>query len=171
MNQLRTMVKAELTVADLEAFMQANGINGQIVYLDTPTPTVETAAEAVGASTDQIVKSILFLVAGKPVLGIGCGLALIDQRAVGKYFGVSRKRVKLADAETVVEVAGYPVGTVPPFGHRQPITTLLDEKVLALDVVYAGGGAHNALVRLPAADIPKVTGAVVLDLSRPTAQD
>lgn len=165
------MAKTELTSADLEAFLQANAINGQIVFLESPTPTVETAAAAVGASTHQIVKSILFVVEGKPVLGIGCGLALIDRRAIGKHFGVGRKHVKMADAETVIEIAGYPVGTVPPFGHRQPITTLLDEKVLTQDVVYAGGGAHNALVRLQAADIPKITDAVVLDLSRPATED
>jgi prolyl-tRNA editing enzyme YbaK/EbsC (Cys-tRNA(Pro) deacylase) len=156
-----------LNAASLEAYMQAEGIQGKIVFLDTPTPTVEKAAEAVNAVPEQIVKSILFLVAGKPVLGLSCGLDLIDRRAVARHYGVSRKQVKLADAPTVLAITGYPVGTVPPFGHPQPIEALMDEKVLAQQVVYAGGGAHNALVKLSAADLPRVTQAVVLDLSRP----
>lgn len=164
------MPRAELSAADLEAYMQAHGIEGQIVFLESPTPTVETAAAAVKASPEQIVKSILFTIEGRPVLGVSCGTALIDRRVIGAHFGVGRKRVKMADAETVLEIAGYPVGTVPPFGHRQPLTTLLDEKVLAQQVVYAGGGAHNALVRLQAAGLPEWTQAVVMDLSRPPEQ-
>jgi prolyl-tRNA editing enzyme YbaK/EbsC (Cys-tRNA(Pro) deacylase) len=161
------VTKPELEAADLEAYMQAHGIPGELLRLDAPTPTVQTAADAVGADPDQIVKSILFLVEGEPVLAVSCGLGTIDRRAIGKHLGVGRKRVKLSDAETVIELAGYPVGTMPPFGHRQPIRTLLDEKVLANEVVYAGGGAHNALVRLKSADILKHSQAEVLDLGRP----
>jgi prolyl-tRNA editing enzyme YbaK/EbsC (Cys-tRNA(Pro) deacylase) len=164
---VKRMKNSPLSAADLQAYMQAEGIQGEIVFLDAPTPTVEKAAEALGAVPDQIVKSILFLVAGKPVLGLSCGLDLIDQRVVARIYGTNRKQVKLADAETVLAITGYPVGTVPPFGHLQPIEALLDEKVLAQKVVYAGGGAHNALVRLSAAVLPKVTRASVLDLRRP----
>jgi len=161
------VTKPELGAADLEAYMQQHGIPGEILHLDAPTPTVQTAADAIGAQPDQIVKSILFIVNDAPVLAVSCGLEIIDRRAIGVHLGVGRKRVKLAGAETVVELAGYPVGTMPPFGHRQPIPTLLEEKVLANEVVYAGGGAHNALVRLGSADILKHTQAEVLDLSRP----
>ncbi len=151
-------------IADLQAYLDAHQIPGEILILARPTPTVETAAQAVGALPDQIVKSILFLLPDQPVLAVSCGLGRIDRRVIAKYFGVGRKRVKLADAETVLRVLGYPVGTVPPFGHRQQILTLLDQPVLAHEQVYAGGGEHNALVRLPSAEILKHTQAEVLDL-------
>jgi prolyl-tRNA editing enzyme YbaK/EbsC (Cys-tRNA(Pro) deacylase) len=77
---------------------------------------------------------------------------------------VGKKRVKLATPEMVLEISGYEVGAMPPFGHRQPLTTLIDQRVLDLPEAYAGGGAENAIVRLNPQDILQVTGARVLDL-------
>ena len=65
-----------LTPSDLQAYMQAQGIPGKILLLETPTPTVEIAAQVVSAQPDQIIKSILFTVDEEPVLAIAC-LALI----------------------------------------------------------------------------------------------
>lgn len=153
-----------LTASDLQAFMQQNSIPGEILYLSTPTPTVETAALAVGTTTDQIVKSILFLVDDRPLLAINGGTAYIERRAIANLYQVGKKRVKLASPEEVVRIAGYEVGVMPPFGHRIQLPTLLDRRVLEQPVVYGGGGAENALVRLQPQDIARVTNARVLDL-------
>ena len=149
---------------DLQAYMEQEGISGEIVYLDVPTPTVEIAAEAVGVQVDQIVKSILFVVKDEVVLAVACGVLRVEKRVLAAKYGVGRKKVKLADAETVLEATGYLVGTVPPFGHRTPIPTLLDPRVLDHDEVYAGGGGENALVRLNSTEILKFCDAEVLDL-------
>ncbi len=149
---------------DLCAYMQQHGIEGEIIHLESPTPTVETAARAVGAHPDQIVKSILFLVEDQPVLAITCGMALIDRRAIADLYQVSRKRVRLATPQAVLEFAGYEVGAMPPFGHLQPLPTLLDRRVLGQESVYAGGGDENALVRLAPASIERHAYARVIDL-------
>jgi prolyl-tRNA editing enzyme YbaK/EbsC (Cys-tRNA(Pro) deacylase) len=64
----------------------------------------------------------------------------------------------------VLEISGYEVGAMPPFGHRQPLTTLIDPGVLKLPEAYAGGGAENALVWLAPLEILRATGAKILDL-------
>jgi prolyl-tRNA editing enzyme YbaK/EbsC (Cys-tRNA(Pro) deacylase) len=153
-----------LTPTDLDSFMKANAINGEILHLEVPTPTVETAAQAVGVLPDQIVKSVLFLINGNPVLAVACGTAYIDQRAIARHLEVSRKRVKLADADTVMKITGYPAGAVPPFGHPQPLLTLIEPKVLAQAEVWAGGGSGSALVRLNPADILSVTNGEQVSL-------
>ena len=153
-----------LTPNDLQSFMEKNGIEGEIVHLDMPTPTVETAAQAVGTRPDQIVKSVLFTVREERVLAIACGTQLIERRVIASVYGVGRKRVRLANAEIVLETTGYPVGTVPPFGHPQPIRTLIDPRVLEHAEVYAGGGAHNALTRLDPQNILAITQAQIIDL-------
>jgi prolyl-tRNA editing enzyme YbaK/EbsC (Cys-tRNA(Pro) deacylase) len=144
--------------------MDANAIPGEIIYLDIPTPTVETAAQAVGTKPSKIVKSLLFTIDDANVLAIASGTSLIERRAIAARFEVGRKRVRLAHPEVVLSVCGYPVGTVPPFGHRNPVQSLIDPLIFDLDEVYAGGGAHNALVRLQPDDILRVTKAEVLDL-------
>jgi len=159
-----SLEKPFLTPSDLEAFMAENAIPGEIVYLEVPTPTVEAAAQAVGTSPDQIVKSVLFTIGEKRVLAIASGLTLIEQRAIASHYGVGRKRVKLATPEIVLDVTGYPVGTVPPFGHLNNVHTLIDPQVLAMSEIYAGGGAHNALVRLYPGDILRGSEAEIIDL-------
>lgn len=156
-----------LTPADLQAFMEQQGIPGEILILEVATPTVETAAQAVGAPPQQIVKSVLFSLPTENVLTISCGDQLVERRVIANLYGISRKRVKLASPEVVLDVTGYAVGTVPPFGHRQPLSTLLDRRVLEFTQVYAGGGAHNALVSLNPQDILKITQAQIIDLHTP----
>jgi prolyl-tRNA editing enzyme YbaK/EbsC (Cys-tRNA(Pro) deacylase) len=158
------MVPDKLGVDDLRAFLQSRNIAAEIVRLDVPTPTVESAALAVGTEVDQIIKSILFIADEHPVLAIACGLSNIQQRAIAELYGIGKKRVKLATAEVVLEISGYEVGAMPPFGHRQPLDTLVDRRVLNYSDAYAGGGAENALLHLNPQDIMRVTGAQVLDL-------
>jgi Cys-tRNA(Pro) deacylase len=153
-----------LTPTDLQAFMDQNGITGEILILEVPTPTVEAAAQAVGVAPRQIVKSVLFNLPSQNVLTISCGDQLVERRVIAKLYGISRKRVKLASPEVVFELTGYAVGTVPPFGHRQQLPTLIDLRVLELPKIYAGGGAHHALVTLDPRDILKITGAQIVDL-------
>lgn len=154
---------------DLRQFLALHEVEAEILRLESETPTVEAAARAVGTTPERIVKSLLFLVEGRPVLAIACGPDRVDSRALARRFGVGRKRVRLADGETVQRVTGYPIGAVPPFGHRQPLTTLVDRRVLEHEEVFAGGGGIDALVRVSPQDILRLTGAEVLDL-RPAGE-
>lgn len=154
----------KLSAHDLQAYMHENGIAGEILHLDVPTPTVESAALAVGCKTEQIVKSILFLAKTEPVLTITCGTPRVERRVIAARYAVGRKKVKLADADTVLSIGGFEVGAMPPFGHLVALGTLLDPGVLKHEEVYAGGGAGNALVRLSPQDILKFSQAEVLDL-------
>ena len=159
-----------LTADDLQEYMLTHDIPGEIIHLDVPTPTVETAAQAVGCAPEQIVKSILFLVDTAPRLAVTSGLRRVETRALAARYGVGRKHVKLADTDTVLEIAGYEVGAMPPFGHRTQLETLFDPRVLDHAEVYAGGGAGNALLRISPQDILKFTQADVIDLHNvPTA--
>lgn len=153
-----------LNADDLWEFLKARAIPAEILHLPVPTPTVETAAQAVGAQVQQIVKSILFLVDDQPVLAITCGMAYVERRAIAGLYGVGKKRVKLASAEEVLSISGYEVGAMPPFGHRQPLRSLLDRRVLELSEVYAGGGEENVLLRVSPQDILRYSQALLMDL-------
>jgi len=159
---------------DLEAFLTRHGVAGEVVRLAAHTPTVETAAQVMGTTAERIAKSLLFLLeqgaAVEPLLVIANGTARVDYRSVAGCVGLSRKRVRLADAATVEAITGYPVGGVPPLGHPQPLRTLIDRRVLAETEVYAGGGALNALLRIAPAEIVRLTGAETVDVTGEPAQ-
>jgi prolyl-tRNA editing enzyme YbaK/EbsC (Cys-tRNA(Pro) deacylase) len=159
------MTHTLLTTTDLTAFIREHHIAAEIVLLADETPTVATAAAAFGAHPDQIGKSILFLVDGRPLLVIANGDARLNYKRLADHLSTSRRRIKLANAQQVAAILGYPVGTVPPFGHRQPVPTLIEAGVMNQRELYAGGGGSNALLRITAAELQRVLQASIIPLA------
>lgn len=158
-----------MTSRDLTQYIKHHHIVAEVLSLSVQTPTVDDAARAVGTSPEHIVKSLLFLVAGEPVLAIACGNDRVDRRSIAAHFDVGRKRVKMADAAMVLAITGYPIGAVPPFGLQKQVTTLVDKRVLQREIVYAGGGGIDTLVRVSPQEIVRITGATDLDLLSPSS--
>ena len=162
-----------MTPQDLQTYLDTHQIEAEIVVPALPTPTVEAAAEAVQVSPDQIVKTLLFMIEDqtqesglKPVLVVASGLGRIDRRLLGQYFEVSRRKTHFADPETVLALTGYPVGAVPPIGHSERISVLIDPAVMDYPVVYGGGGSDKALLRMSPADILSYNDAQVVAIQR-----
>jgi prolyl-tRNA editing enzyme YbaK/EbsC (Cys-tRNA(Pro) deacylase) len=153
-----------LTTTDLEMYCQQQGLPVVVLRLKESTPTVQAAAQAADCPPEQIVKSVLFLVAEEPVLVVTSGLERVDRRRLADFFGVSSKRVRLAFPAEVENLTGYAVGALPPFGHTQRLTTCLDKRVLEQTIVYAGGGSETALIQTSPEVIQQESQAVVLNL-------
>jgi prolyl-tRNA editing enzyme YbaK/EbsC (Cys-tRNA(Pro) deacylase) len=152
------------TPTDLARFIAENAVAAEIVPVQVETPTVPAAAAALGVATSQIIKSLLFLVRAQPVLVIASGETRVDRGVLAARYDVGKKQVKLADAETVLALTGYPAGGVPPFGHPAPLPTLLDRAVLAWEAIYGGGGDDRTLLRIAPGELARVTGAEWVDL-------
>jgi prolyl-tRNA editing enzyme YbaK/EbsC (Cys-tRNA(Pro) deacylase) len=145
--------------SDLIRYIEQNGIKAEMVHLETPTPTVEAAAAAVNVAPEQIGKSLLFVAGDQPVLVISNGTARVSYGALADYLDVSRRRLRLANAAEVSHWTGYPVGTVPPFGHVQTLRTLIDSAVMVVETIYVGGGAIDALMRIDIDELVRASNA------------
>jgi uncharacterized protein (TIGR02118 family) len=150
-----------LSPENLKAYLDDHDISAEIVYPGAPTPTVPAAAEALGVEVDQIVKSVVFLVDDKPFLVFGCGVRRVDPRKLAARLNVGRKRVKLADAAQVLDLTGYAVGTVPPLGLKIPMPAFMDPAVQEYDVIYAGGGGIDALLKITSAELLRASDAEI----------
>ncbi len=151
--------------ADLQQFLDARGIDATIIPLGAHTATVSDAARALNVAAAQIIKSLVFINNGNPLLVINNGMARVDRKKLAGVLGVGRKRVKFASADQALEMTGYVVGSMPPFGHRQQLPTLVDPAVTAMEVVFGGGGDIDAMLRVTPAELLRVTGAQVVPLS------
>ncbi|MFQ5616770.1 MAG: aminoacyl-tRNA deacylase, partial [Anaerolineales bacterium] len=154
-----------LSSTDLQRFIDEHQIKATILPMNEHTPTVPDAARALGVETDQIIKTLVFLVRDEPLLVINNGLARVERRKVAARLGVGRKRVKFASAERALEITGYVVGSMPPFGHRQKLRTFVDPAITELEVIFGGGGEIDAMMGLTPAELLRVTGAEVLEVS------
>lgn len=154
-----------MTSADLQQSIDARHIEATIIPLGGHTSTVSDAARELGVDTDQIIKSLVFMAADKPLLVINNGTARVNPKKLAKILGVGRKKVKFADADKALTITGYVVGSMPPFGHRQKLRTLVDRAVIRLDRIFGGGGDINAMMRLTPTELLRVTEAEIVDVS------
>ncbi len=143
--------------SDLRAFLTAHTITAELIHLSEHTPTVEIAAQALGVAVDQVAKSILFQADGAPILVIANGTHRIDYRRLAECLNLSRKKLRIANADEVLDIAGFIVGSMPPFGHKTALRTLLDTRLFDQPEVYAGGGDINAMLRIAPVEIERVT--------------
>jgi prolyl-tRNA editing enzyme YbaK/EbsC (Cys-tRNA(Pro) deacylase) len=111
-------------------------------------------------SPDQIVKTVLFLVDGKPYAVLANGTRRVDKKKLAAYLKVSPKRVKLADGEQVLQHIGYAPGTVPPVGHSTPVERLLQQGMMEFPIIYAGGGGIHAMLKMSVAELQRATSAI-----------
>ena len=150
---------------DLQGFIDQKKIQAIIIPLDQHTPTVGDAARALNVETDQIIKSLVFQIHGDPLLVINNGLARVDRKKLAAYLGVGRKKVKFADPDQVLEITGFIVGSMPPFGHKNRLRTLIDPTVTHMETVYGGGGDINAMMEIATDVLLEATQAEVTELS------
>jgi len=155
----------QLTPSDLEQYIIQHGIVATLIPGVGDTPTVAAAATALGVSTDEIIKTLIFFVRGEPYAVITNGLASVPTRPLADHFSVGKRQIKLARAMQVVEITGYPVGGVPPFGHRSTLPVLLDRSVLTHETIYGGGGDDRTMMKIGTEELLRVTDAEVLAIT------
>lgn len=161
------LAREPLTEEDLERFCDVNRVEATLHRLSVPTPTVADAAAAVGTEPGRIVKSLVFLADGEPLLVIAAGESKVAYPLLAEVLGISRKRLRFATADEALAVTGYRVGAMPPFGHRIQLPTLIDARTVPdAGTVFAGGGSVSALLELDAGDLQEVTSARRRALSR-----
>jgi prolyl-tRNA editing enzyme YbaK/EbsC (Cys-tRNA(Pro) deacylase) len=144
--------------SDLAAFIAARALAAEIIHMDQHTPTVDVAAQVLGVPVEQVAKSILFMVNDAPLLVIANGLNRVDYKRLAEHLNLSRKKIRIASPDDVLNLAGFIVGSMPPFGHKTPLPTLLDARLFDQAEVYAGGGDINAMLRVTPEEIARVTG-------------
>ncbi len=150
---------------DLQQFIDAYKISATLISLNEHTRTVSDAARALGVETEQIVKTLVFHINNEPFLVINNGTARVDRKKLAAYMGVGRKKVKFADPDQALDITGFIVGGMPPFGHKLKLRTLIDPAVTRLEILFGGGGDINAMMRTTPDELLKVTKAEVTALS------
>ena len=152
----------------LAQFIQTHNIQAELLHFDVQTPTVAVAAEVAEVAAEQIVKSVLFMADEEPVLVLACGTSRIAWKRLADYLGISRKKLKMANATEVLDITGYVVGSVSPIGQRRKLRTIVEATIPTLPMVLAGGGELNALLKLETAVLlSAVQGEVVALVANP----
>ncbi|NTU55274.1 MAG: YbaK/EbsC family protein [Anaerolineales bacterium] len=130
------------------------GIPHRVFRHERPVTSFEEAASARDQRPEQIVRSILFQVRPDEfVMVLMAGRDQVDWRKLRQL--VKRSRVRMATEEEVLEVTGYRIGTVSPFGVKNQARVLLDASVLREEEISIGSGVRNVAIIMKSADVHK----------------
>jgi prolyl-tRNA editing enzyme YbaK/EbsC (Cys-tRNA(Pro) deacylase) len=132
--------------------LRAAGLEAEVREFPQGTRTAEEAAAAVGCAVAQIVKSLVFLRDGEPLLVLCGGDGRVDAGRLG---------LQRATAAQAREATGFAIGGVAPVGLARPLDVLVDEALLDHEVVWAAAGTPTSVFAIGPADLVRVTGGAV----------
>jgi Cys-tRNA(Pro)/Cys-tRNA(Cys) deacylase len=128
------------------------GVPHQVFRHEGLVTSLEQAAEERNQQPGQVVRSIVFRLAkGEYLMVLMAGPGQISWSALRAYLG--RSRLTTASREEVLQVTGYQLGAVAPFGLPAPMRILIDESVLAQDELSLGSGVRGTAVILKSKDL------------------
>lgn len=134
-----------------------------VIELPDSTRTAVEAAQAIGCTVEQIVKSLVFKgrQTDQPVLVVASGPNRVNTQTVAALLG---EPVDKPDADYVRARTGFVIGGVPPVGHSEPLATFIDQDLLQYDTIWAAAGTPRAVFELTPGDLVKMTGGQVIDV-------
>ena len=128
------------------------------------TKTAADAAAAIGVEIGQIVKSLIFGVDGEVVLAYVSGANQLDEKKLALAAG--GLKCSRVDADVVREATGFPIGGVPPFGHKTHLRVFIDPDLLQWPEVWAAAGTWNDVFGIEPHRLVEASGGAVTDLKR-----
>ena len=133
------------------------GIPHRVFFHEGVVASFEQAARERGQRESQVVRSILFQIRAEEFLMVlVAGPTQIDWKKLRQLVG--RSRVRMATEDEVLELTGYRVGTVSPFGLKNQVRVLIDTSVLKEKEVSIGSGVRNTAIILKSADLRGALG-------------
>lgn len=142
---------------------RAAGLEISVTRFPEGTRTAEDAARAIGCSVAQIVKSLVFMADGQPLLALVSGSNRVDMTRLAAAAGAAEARRATGDEARTA--GGFAIGGVPPFGHAQPLTILVDRDLLGHEILWAAAGLPDAVFAISPDDLVRASGGHVVELA------
>ena len=150
-------------VERVAAVLRASGVDARIEEFPEGTPTAEAAAKAAGCEAAQIVKSLVFVCDGLPVLALVPGDRRADAAKIAAAAGAGYAR--MAKPSEVLAATGFDLGGVAPFPAPRVSQVLIERELLRHETIWAGAGSSRHMVAVAPADAVRLTNAEPADLA------
>lgn len=143
--------------------LETHGLENGLVEFEQSTKTAQMAADAMGCELGQIVKSLVVVVDGRPLVALVAGDRRGDLEAIAAETG--GKKARMADADTVRSATGYAIGGVSPFDLPEGLVVLIDDSLARYDAVFPAAGTPSSMVRLERERLTELSGGRVARIS------
>ncbi|HKD32456.1 MAG TPA: YbaK/EbsC family protein [Gaiellaceae bacterium] len=149
-------------VERVTSYLRDAGAEVRVEEFPEGTPTAEAAARAVGCELAQIVKSLVFLCDGRPVVAMVPGDRRADAGKIASSAGSSSARI--AGVEEVQDATGFDPGAVAPFPLPRIDRVFIDRTLLSHRLVWIGAGSERHMAALSPAELVRLSRARPMDV-------
>jgi Cys-tRNA(Pro) deacylase len=147
----------------VSAHAAERGVTIAVTRFPATTRTAQDAAREIGCTVAEIVKSLVFVADGAPVIALCSGADRVDETKLESATGAST--IRRATANEAKSATGYAIGGVPPFGHDERLRVVIDDGLLAFDTVWAAAGLPDAVFPIAPADLVRLSEATVAEIA------
>jgi prolyl-tRNA editing enzyme YbaK/EbsC (Cys-tRNA(Pro) deacylase) len=149
-------------VERVAAVLRTRGIDARLEELPEGSPTAAAAARAIGCDVAEIVKSLVFVCDGRPVLALVPGDLRADPAKVAAAAGAGYART--AKPEEVIAATGFEPGAVAPFPAPNVARVLCERGLLECELVWAGAGSPSHVLGISPVDLARLARADIVDI-------
>lgn len=155
----------------------ADKLGLEIKIFSQTTRTSQDAANQVGCQLGQIAKSLIFKRSvsnsESPVLVIVSGANRVSIKKLQALFNSIKPAsesfsvcvIEKADADFVYQSTGFPIGGVPPFGHKNKIPyVFFDKDLLQYDEVWCAAGTPFSVFKIAPGKLAEIADAQIVDI-------
>ena len=153
---------------EVHQYLVERGIRHEFYRLERPLRRIDEAAAVLGLPPSHVAAVELFEAAGTlPIVAVVPAVTCASADAVAAAAGA--RRVWPAKTSRVTELTGFFPGWLPPIGHERAVRIVVDEALLAVEVLYAPGGDPGVMLVLRSSDLVRAAAATTASLSTSAA--
>jgi len=145
------------------AYAAERGVPIAVKRFPATTRTARDAAREIGCAVAELVKSLVFLADGVPIVVLCSGADRVDESTLRVVLGVAS--VRRATADEAKAATGYAIGGVPPFAHATALRIVVDRGLRAYPIVWAAAGLPDAVFPISPAELVRLSGAIEAKVS------
>ena len=163
MNEIKIQEGETEVTRKITEFLQSQGIPFEKLE-HIPVTTSDAAAGARGGRLAQGAKALIVKAGEQYYHLIISAAERVDNKKLRKI--LQTRRVRFANSEELFELTGCQPGAVPPFGNLFGLPVLMDDAILAEEIVYFNCGSHTVSLRMSREDLTQATEAQIVDFHR-----
>ena len=129
------------SVKDLENM----GIDFELIVLTQVVHSVHDVQIACTCEASEVIKTLVFI-GSNPVIIIMPGDKKANITKIEELTG--EQNLRMAKPKEVMNITGYGVGSVSPFGVNLEIKQIADNSILILPFLFFGSGKGDTLIKI-----------------------
>ena len=139
----------------IKAFLHS--LNLHPIYLEHQAViTSQDAAATRGFELKQGIKALLFTNETDWVIVDVPADKKVDTKKVIQQLGWSKSKIRMATPEEVLSKTGCEIGAVPPFGHKETISLLVDLNIYQNQESAFNIGLRTHSLKIPTSEMKQV---------------